>query len=100
MKRFTFKINRSTGPYRSFYPDTVDIKIDKKIVGSITTKNGHLSGHWKVSLCVKDNSPIRPSMKFRWATLAKECETIDDAKKWLLKNQEGITNKYDLYQLD
>ena len=39
--KFTFKTTKATGRYSSFYPNLHDIKLNKKVVGSITDKKPH-----------------------------------------------------------
>lgn len=98
MSKFTFKINKSTGQYRSFYPDNVDIKLNKKLVGHIGTKN--LSGPWQVSLAIKKEKTNGDPADFKWIYLKKEYSSINEAKEMLIRNTEAIIQKFDLYEFD
>jgi hypothetical protein len=102
----TFKINQPMGKYRSFDHIYVDIKVDTKVVGYIGWKNymgaeGKKDG-MRVTLIVKDANEC---CGWKNVTLAKAVEGFGDReqynqlKEWLIANWDGITKKYDLYQL-
>jgi len=95
---FTFKTEKSTGRFRSFYPDHHYIKIKKSKVGTISDEHPH-----KIRLAIfKDdiNEDGNPNCEWKWITLKKESESVKDAKEWLVKAYTAITEKYKLYPLD
>lgn len=98
MKKFTFKTNKSTGSYSSFYPDEHVIKFDKKQVGLIEDKT------WTIRLMVvKDGDRFyddNPNCDWKWITLANKSTSLDEAKNWLNQYCETIINKYPLHKFD
>ncbi len=92
--KFTFKTDKSTGPYSSFYDDHHHIKLKKIKVGSI----GHKSPH-KIRLQVikKDiNEDGNPNCKWKNIQLKKESLSLQDAKKYINENISKILGMYDL----
>ena len=96
--KFTFKTEKPTGAYRSFFPEYHSIKLKKAHVGSIVDKD------WRIMLMViKDDigEDGNPNCEWRWITLNKESTSLQDAKDWLNHNFDSITKKYKLYlQMD
>lgn len=97
MKKFTFKTIKPTGKYRSF--DTPDhrIKLQGKEVGSIEDKI------WTIRLAVKKqdlNEDRNPNCEWRWVTLSRKSDSLEDAKTWLNVNYGTIVQKYNLYHLE
>jgi len=81
-KKFTFKTEKATGRYRSFYPDTHTIKLDKKQVGSISDEKGH-----KIMLqVIKDGVIIKddnPNCDWKNIILKREFDSVQAAKEFL-----------------
>jgi hypothetical protein len=95
MKKFTFKTEKATGAYSSFYPDTIYIKHNRVKVGSIDSEKPH-----KISLQIYKKDIMEdknPNCEWRWAHFKKEFETIDVAKQWLNDNREEIFKIYRIY---
>lgn len=88
--KFTFKTEKSTGKYRSFYPDNHIIKLKKKECGLICDDETH-----KIRLMVKRNEG-----GFRWIALAKESKTLQEAKDFLNEHADFILKKYELHFLE
>ena len=95
MRRFTFKIDRATGRYASFFADNVDIKIKGKVVGSFSY--GIVRGRDRILFHVKDETQ---KSGFRNIVLKKEVTTINETKQWLNDNFEAITTKFQLHQIE
>lgn len=90
--KFTFKTEKPTGRYRSFYPYSHYIKLDKKEVGRIYDEYPH-----KITLAVKDESE---KCGFRWITLKKESASIQEAKDFLNGMFDTINQKYSLHKFN
>lgn len=98
VNKFTFKTDRATGRYRSFYPDTHHIKLKRKKVGTIDD-----SPPYKISFTVyKDDeeNDKNPNCKFKHITLVKKSESLIEAKEFLNKNIDILLEKYKLYSLE
>lgn len=96
--KFTFKTERSTGRYGSFYPDSHYIKLKKQAVGSITD-----GVPFKIRLQVTKvdiNEDGNPNCSWKWITLKKESQTLQEAKDFLNQNIELILKKYKLHMED
>lgn len=95
---FTFKTEKSTGKWRSFYPDHHYIKLKNGKVGSIDDNFPH-----KIRLAVfKDdiNEDGNPNCQWRWITLKKESQSVSEAKAWINGAYKSIVDKYKLFPLD
>jgi len=93
--KFTFKTTKPTGAYRAFYPSTHHIKLNKVDVGRIDDKKPYAI-RFQV---IKDdiNEDGNPNCVWKWVTLGKKSETLDEAKKWLVDNTDLIVSKHNLY---
>ena len=95
---FTFKTQKSTGRYSSFYPNHHYIKLKKKKVGSIDDTYPH-----RIRLRVKKkdiNEDGKPNCEWKWITLKRESNLVADAKQFVKDNFAIIIEKYELYLLD
>lgn len=95
---FTFKTNKSTGKYRSFYPDIIDINLKRKKVGYFYDREPY-----KINLMVvKDviNEDGNPNCAWKWITLKHQSNSINDCKKFLNDNFDGIIENLNLYQIE
>jgi hypothetical protein len=95
---FTFKTNKPTGKWRSFETTTHDIKLNKKVVGTIGDDRPHT-----IRLMVfksQEELSDRDPCNWKWVTLAKNNDSLQDAKEWLNKNFEAIIAKFKLRQED
>lgn len=93
--KFTFKTEKPTGKYKSFINNVNNVLFNKKMVGLIEPDN------FKIRLMiVKDdiNSDGNPNCPWKWITLSKNNETLQDAQKFLNDNFTNIFIKYTLYQ--
>jgi len=92
--KFTFKTTPATGRYRSFYPDTHEIKFKRKVCGLITDQVPH-----KIRLQVvkKDiNEDGNPNCSWKWITLKYEGKTLQETKDFLNKNIDEIIKTHNL----
>ena len=92
--KFTFKTEKPSGKYRSFFDDHIDIKYNKKVVGEITPKFPH-----KIRLMVIKNEKItdnNPNCNWKWITLKKDFESIDEAKLWINDKKSELLNVFEL----
>ena len=91
---FTFKTDKPTGRYRSFYNPTHTIKIKKVNVGSI----GH-EPPYKIRLRVIKADIMEdknPNCDWKWITLSQESNSLVEAKEFLRKNFTVIMEKYNI----
>lgn len=90
--KFTFKTEKSTGRYRSFYPDSHYIKIKGVTVGMIEDKDWH-----KVSIKVlkdEERTDNNPNKDWMWVKLAREFESVAAAKTWLTENTDKLFRQF------
>jgi hypothetical protein len=90
--KFTFKTEKSTGHYRSFYPDNHYIKIKNVRVGAISD-----TAPYKIRLQVIKSDILEdgnPNCDWKWIQLRKESTTLQEAKDWLNDNFEILMKKY------
>ena len=90
MKKFTFKTEKPTGRYSSFYDPTHHIKLNGKECGYITAKT------FKIKLMVD----VPNYETWKWITLAKKFDSLDEAKKWLNDNHEKIQTQFKIHTAD
>lgn len=95
--KFTFKTEKPTGSYKSFFSDYHYIKLKKKEVGTITDKTYKIRLKvWKADI----NEDGNPNCKWKWITLKKESKTLQEAKDFLNENIKLITTEKKLYLED
>ena len=95
MKKFTFKIIKPTGKWKSFESDIILIKLNKKECGYIEPDEPH-----KVRLMVVKNNineDGNPNCIWKWITFKSEFKTIEDAKSFLNENFITITSKFNIF---
>lgn len=95
---FTFKTNKATGRYASFFPDNHYIKLKKRKVGQIDDETPY-----RIRLMVKKvdiNEDGNPNCDWKWITLKKESQSLDEAKQFLKDNYAAITHRYKLNPLE
>lgn len=103
MKKLSFKIERPTGRFRSFYHASCDIKSDGKVVGSIAYRGArNVNGCYKVGLMVVDETQ---HSGWKWITLTKQFDAMGDeaniklAKEWVKIYWDHLNQKYNLHKL-
>lgn len=92
--KFTFKTVTPTGKWKSFDKNQYLIKYNNEEVGRIT------DNEWKIKLTIiKDdiNSDGNPNCTWKWITLGKKSESLQEAKDFLNQNIDKILEKYNLY---
>ena len=96
--KFTFKTEKATGQFRSFFPDHHYIKIKGKQCGSINEKVPY---RIRLMVVKKDiNEDDNPNCEWKWISLKKESKTLQEAKDFLNKRFSEILGMYKLYFLD
>ena len=88
-RKFTFKWDKPTGRYSSFFSTSVIIKLKRKECGRIGD-----SPHHKIKFAIRDESF---KGNFRWITLKKKSKSFDEAKEFLVEHTEQILEKYNLH---
>ncbi|MCU0338016.1 MAG: hypothetical protein MUF12_09210 [Sediminibacterium sp.] len=96
MKKFTFKTEKPTGRYSSFFPTRITIKLSGKKVGTI-----YESG--KIGFCIKKkdlNEDKNLNCPWRWFYCKSDTTNLEDAKAWVIKNDGLIQRSLDIFSLD
>ncbi len=91
--KFTFKTEKSTGQYSSFFKDDHYIKLKKVEVGNIVDQT------WQIGfMVVKDdiNEDGNPNCDWKWIHLKHKSISLQDAKDFLNRNIDRILKKYKL----
>lgn len=95
--KLTFKTEKSTGKFRSFFEPTHHIKINGNSVGTISDAAPH-----KIRLMVVKQDPMEdnnPNCAWKWIQLQKESQSLDEAKAWLATALSAIQAKFKLASL-
>ena len=96
--KFTFKTEKSTGRYGSFYPDLHYIKIKGKQCGSINDKVPYGIRFMVVKKDINEDG--NPNCEWKWIQIKKESKTLQEVKDFLNTIFPVILDKYELYFLD
>jgi hypothetical protein len=97
-KKFTFKTERSTGNFRSFFPDAHYIKYNRKMCGAIDDRKPY-----KIRLQVIKsdiNEDGNKNCDWKWIMLKKEFSSVQEAKDFLNENIDNIMSRYVLHYND
>ena len=95
--KFTFKTEKPTGRYRSFFSENHDIKLKKKKCGSIVDRT------WDIRLIVLKDDIMEDgnaNCEWKWITLKKKSESLQEAKDWLNVNFISLNQKYKIVGVD
>lgn len=93
--KFTFKTIKPTGRWRAFDNTYHYVKLKNKTVGTINNDKPH-----KIRLQVIKsdiNEDGIPNCIWKWVTLKKESDSVEEAKLFLNRFIETILEKYSLY---
>jgi hypothetical protein len=94
--KFTFKTEKSTGRFRSFYPDLHYIKLKKTEVGSIDDEKPY---YIRLKIFKSDiNEDNNHNCSWKWIQLKKQSASLQEAKDFLNVNFKEITEKFNLYK--
>ena len=96
--KFTFKTEKPSGKYKSFYPSAHYIKLKKKVVGEITDSNPH-----KIRLAVFKDDVMEdgnPNCLWKWVRLKNAFEDVEAAKTFLNANIKIILDRFNLALLE
>lgn len=94
MNKFTFKTEKPTGKWKSFYPTTHYIKMNGHQVGII-------GDSIRFMVVKKDiNEDGNSNCPWKWITLKYKPESLELAKIWLNENYDLINKSYTLYLLE
>lgn len=93
--KLTFKTEKSTGRYRSFFPDTHYIKLDKKECGQITDTAPH-----SIMLSIQKECTKEDPAPFKNVYLKKKFDSVQAAKDFLIEKIDAINLQYSLYLHD
>lgn len=99
--KFTFKTERPTGSYSSFFPSQHDIKLKKKKVGMISDRQS--KNPWQIRLMIEKDEKHddgNPNCSWMWISLRKQSNTLQEAKDFLNENIDNILKLYNLHYLD
>lgn len=93
--KFTFKTTKPTGKYKSFGTSIHDIKLNKKIVGTIRDSEPYYVSFMVVKKDINEDKNINCSWK--WIRLKKEFSSLEEAKDFINFRIIDILEKYNLY---
>jgi len=96
--KFTFKTEKATGRYGSFFPDNHYIKLKRKQVGTISDKNGHPIRLMVIKDDITEDG--NPNCNWKWIQLKARFTSVEDAKTFLNDNFEGINQTWNLYMAE
>jgi len=98
---FTYKKHKKVGRFRSFEMDYTDIKLNKKIVGSISEISHFLAngGLFRIMFVVERVPDDKNKLDWEWVTLKKKFETENEARGFLGIMFPEIIKKYKLRAL-
>lgn len=94
MKKFTFKQNKATGRYRSFFPENTTIKHNGKEVGTIFEDGFRIQLQVIKKDILEDGNP---NCVWKNVLLKYRPTSLQDAKDYLNNNQEKILSLVDLW---
>jgi hypothetical protein len=98
MKKFTFKTIKPAGKWKSFDEDQIIVKFEKQEVGAIDSQKPH-----RIMLMVEKgettNDP-NPNCSWKWITLAKESESVEEAKDFLNSIADKVLSAFTLHKLN
>jgi len=95
--KFTFKKHAGTGLYRSFQKKYSDIKLNKKIVGTISEIK---SNEYRISFAEKKEKTIKDPAPFKWVRISKNFRNENEAREYIRLHDEAIMKQLNLYQFD
>jgi hypothetical protein len=96
---FTFKTDKPTGKYKSFFDSQYLIKYKKVEVGYFSKKYREGKDVFRVNFKVWKNEndlEKEPNCKWKWVTFKKEFFSLEEAKMWINEIKETIWEKYDI----
>ena len=96
MAKFTFKKVPRTGRFRCFEREETEIKLNKKIVGSISEGKDT----WYIRFAIKKNPTEKEPAPFKWITLKYKPDDEADAREFIRKHNDEIQKRYDLHYFD
>ena len=96
MKKFTFKKCVPTGSFRSFDMAQTDIKLNKKVVGSID-ETRMLHPPYLVRFAVKKDPTKKSPAYFKWAQIKKRFNNEKDARQFIMANNDKIQSSIDIH---
>ena len=92
--KFTFKTEKPTGSYRSFYPEHHYVKLKKKTVGMIGDKHPHYIRLKVIKANIMEDG--NSNCDWKWITLANQFRTIQEEKIFLNENIKLIMKQLNL----
>ena len=98
MSKFTFKTTQPTGKWKAFEEPVHNIKLNGKQCGSID----HNAPHY-IRLQIVKADPMEdknPNCPWKWITINKKSDSVEDAKKWLAAQSAAVQAKWSIYLED
>lgn len=93
--KFTFKKDKPTGRYSSFYDTHVRIKFKRKVVGEVVDRSPYTIR----LMVVKPPTSFDPA-PFKWISLQRKFETLDECLEFLQDNTDKIRSQFELHEQD
>jgi hypothetical protein len=92
--KFTFKTEKPTGRYRSFFTEHHYVKLKKQTVGMIEDKEPHQIRLKVVKPDIMEDG--NANCDWKWITLKAQFKTVEEAKEFLNANFISINDKWKL----
>jgi len=93
-KKFTFKTDKPTGRYSSFFNSTHHIKLNKENIGSIGDKAPYRIGFRVIKADIMEDG--NPNCEWRWVRFKVEFKSLDEAKTFVNDRFVEICETYKL----
>lgn len=94
MSKFTFKTEKPTGRYKSFYTEIHYIKLNGKEVGTIDAEDFRIRLQVIKADIGEDGNRNCP---WKWIKLAVKPESLESAKEYLNENFNAIKSSFNIY---
>lgn len=95
--KISFKTNKPTGRYKSFYHDHHQIKVNGFVTGEINSND--FKREFEIRLMVIKNDKYddgNPNCKWMWITLKYKFQSLQECKDFIKANLGGITTNHDI----
>lgn len=95
--KITFKRHAKTGQYKSFQRTYTDVKVKRKLIGSITEQK---DGSFRCSIMIKQPVTQEDPAGWRWVRLNAVHRTEQSAREFLTLRADDLYAKYEIHELE
>lgn len=97
MKNFTFKTNKPTGAYKSFFSATHNIKLNGLVVGELIDGEEVKIRFRTVKADINEDK--NPNCVWKWVTLKKKFASLHEAKAFIKENNNALQEAINLFAI-